>query len=598
MLVSEKLDDARGHVQILVCDDDRTMRILLRKALEADGYEVTEAHDGHQALRKFKDAAPDIVLMDAAMPALDGFETCSKLRTAAGGEHTPVLMITALNDDESMERAFGAGATDYITKPVNWTILRQRVRRMIGERQAEKRINFLAYHDALTGLPNRTLFMERLEQALIESSRRSCKLALLFLDLDGFKLVNDTLGHDAGDLLLKIVAGRLRRCLREDDTVARLGGDEFTIVLQGIEHNGQPSGAATRVLEALSHPVSVKGREIFVGASIGIAMYPADGRDAVTLLKNADTAMYRAKEHGRNTYQFYTPDMGTQVLVRMSLETSIRRALKRDEFTIHYQPVVDLGSGALVCAEALVRWEHPELGLVPPAQFIGLAEETGLIKPLGRWVLRNACQRARQWQSVSNHPLRVAVNLSGKQFGDHHLVENIHEILQDVGLSPALLELEITENTVMQNSDNAICMIGALKQLGIRVSVDDFGTGYSSLSCLKRLPLDALKVDRSFVGNIPADPDDSAIVKAIVAMAHSLRLGVVAEGVETGEQIDFLRAQGCDLAQGYYVGRPMPGEQFAEMLRAGRSLIPLSDRNGTVTATVIPHPRAGAYAKR
>ena len=574
------------------------MRMLLRKALEADGYEVVEAHDGLQALRIFSDTAPDIVLIDAAMPSLDGFEACSKLRTAPRGSDTPVLMVTALNDDESMERAFSAGATDYITKPVHWTILRQRVRRMVNERRAEKRINFLAYHDALTGLANRTLFMERLEQALTVSSRRSCKLALLFLDLDGFKLVNDTLGHDAGDLLLKIVASRLDRCLRENDTVARLGGDEFTIVLQGIEHNGQPSAAAVRVLDALAHPVSVKNREIFVGASIGIAMYPTDGRDAVTLLKNADTAMYRAKEHGRNTYQFYTPDMGTQVLVRMSLESSIRRALEKDEFTIHYQPMVDLGSGALVCAEALVRWQHSELGLVPPAQFIALAEETGLINPLGKWVLRSACACAKQWQSDRERPLRLAVNLSGKQFGDHRLVASIQEVLAETGLDPTLLELEITENTVMQNTDNAVSMISELKRLGIHVSVDDFGTGYSSLSYLKRLPLDALKIDRSFVGNVPADPDDSAIVKAIVAMAHSLRLGVVAEGVETADQIRFLREQSCDIVQGYYLGRPMPQDQFAALVRTGRNLIPGPDEAPPAGATVVPHPRAGTFAKR
>jgi diguanylate cyclase (GGDEF)-like protein len=568
------LSSATEPPRVLVVDDDRTMRTMLRRVLEREGYQVVEAIDGRSALHTNRDEVPDIILMDAAMPGMDGFEACSTLREAHDTDPPPVLMITALDDNYSMERAFAAGASDYITKPVNWTILRQRVRRMVGERRAEKRIKYLAHHDSLTGLANRRLFLERLAAAIEDARARSLHLALLFLDLDGFKLVNDTLGHDAGDMLLETAARRLAGCVRAEDMVARLGGDEFTIVLRDVNSEGQARGAAARALDALAHPVHLMEREIFIGASIGIALYPSDGADSVALLKNADTAMYRAKDQGRNTFEFYTPDMGTQMLVRMSLESSIRRALDREEFTIHYQPLVDLASGRLISFEALVRWQHPDLGLVSPADFVPLAEETGLIKPLGRWVLREACVQSRRWQDVAPHPVRVGVNLSGKQFADQELVRHIAGTLEENDLSPSLLELEITENTVMHNTDTTIAMLSELKRLGIQLSVDDFGTGYSSLSYLKRLPLDVLKIDRSFVGHVPDDADDSAIVTAIVAMAQSLRLGVVAEGVETAEQVECLRGRGCDTIQGFYLGRPMPAKEALSLVARGGSLIP------------------------
>ncbi len=576
-----------GPSRILVVDDDRTMRAMLRRALETDGYHVTEATDGTTALDAYQEQIPDIVLMDAAMPGMDGFQACSELRRLSGVDVAPVLMITALEDDDSMERAFAAGATDYITKPVNWTILRQRVRRVVGERRAEKRINFLAFHDSLTGLANRRLFLDRLDSAIVGARRGGGQVALLFLDLDGFKLVNDTLGHDAGDLLLGTVSARLVSCVRGEDMVARLGGDEFTVLLRDLEAMSQARSAAHRVLEALAHPVQIMDREIFVGASIGIAMYPRDGDDSVTLLKNADTAMYRAKDHGRNTYEFYTPEMSTEVQVRMSLESSIRRALDREEFVVHYQPLVELATGTLVSFEALVRWEHPELGLVSPAEFVPLAEETGLIKQLGRWVLREACSRARRWQTLAGRPVRVAVNLSGKQFSDRDLVGHIAGVLEDAALAPSQLELEITENTVMHNTDTSIAMLLELKRLGIHLSVDDFGTGYSSLSYLKRLPLDTLKIDRSFVGHVPGDADDTAIVQAIVAMAHSLRLGVVAEGVETATQVEFLREVGCDLVQGYFLGRPMPGADADAIVRQRAPLLSPEPETGTASSTSV-----------
>ncbi|MCP5155386.1 MAG: EAL domain-containing protein [Ectothiorhodospiraceae bacterium] len=571
---------------VLVADDDRVMRRMLRGVLESDGYAVSEVGDGLAMLEACRQFRPDLVLLDAAMPGLDGFAACATLRQVPGAQATPVVMITALDDDASMERALRAGATDYITKPVNWSLLRQRVRRVIQERRADRRAQYLAYHDALTGLGNRAHFMERLEAVLERARSQRQRAAVLYLDLDGFKLINDTLGHDTGDLLLKAVAGRLSGCLRDGDVVARLGGDEFSITLEGVEQRSQASAAANRVLDALAQPVSVNGRELFVGASIGIALFPDDGDDAVTLLKNADTAMYRAKDGGRNTAEFYTSAMGSQVQARVSLESSIRRALESDEFRVFYQPVVDLPSGRLLGFEALVRWQHPELGLVSPGEFVPVAEESGLINPLGLLVLERACRDCRAWQARSQRPVRVAVNLSGRQFAERDLVEVVARTLSRTGLAPTLLELEITENVVMQNTDDSVAMLRELKALGIHLAVDDFGTGYSSLAYLKRLPIDSLKIDRSFVHQIPDDADDSAIVQAVVAMAHSLRLRVVAEGVETVEQAAFLRGIGCDVAQGFLFGRPQPVE-FAERLVEGdgRLLAP-----GGIGAVKAPRP--------
>ena len=555
--IEERMTPAFNEkARILVVDDDRTMRLLLRRALERDGYEVLEAPDGVQALTQFQSWSPDIVLMDAAMPELDGFAACADLQRMPNGGETPVLMITGLDDDESVERAFASGATDYITKPVNWAVLRQRVRRMVNERRAEQHVNFLAYHDALTGLPNRSLFIERLERSLARARRNDQMTAVVFLDLDGFKLVNDTLGHDVGDLLLKSIGDRLPACLRESDTVARLGGDEFTAVLNDVESEGQVGAAARRMLSDLSSPVVINGREIFISASVGIAVYPEDGRDVRTLLRSADMAMYRAKEAGRNNYQFYTSDMGDRAVVRMSLESRIRRALDRQEFTIFYQPIVDLESGGIRAFEALIRWQHPELGLVSPAEFIPLAEETGLIIPLGEWVVRNTCRTLREWCDAGLGCPRISINLSSRQLNDHGLVGRLSSILARYEIAPEQLTFELTENSIMQNFESAIPMLQDLRELGAGLAIDDFGTGYSSLSYLTRLPIDILKVDRSFVQKVPDDAEHDAIVEAVVALAKSLRLKVVAEGVETDKQLRYLRALGCDAVQGYLLGRP------------------------------------------
>jgi len=569
------IPQAKGEAQasILIIEDDRNMRTMLRHALEKDGYNVMTAADGVRGLQEFKEHAPDIVLMDAVMPKLDGFQACAALRRMPGGDEAPVLMITALNDDTSVDRAFDSGASEYITKPFNWAVLRQRVRRLVRERNAEKCIAYMAFNDSLTGLLNRRKFLERLEYGLAQARRSNTELALMFLDLDGFKLVNDSLGHDVGDELLKMVAERLVACLRESDTVARLGGDEFTAVLTQVTSRDQVERAAERVLESLGKAIDLGDRSVHIGASIGVAMYPEHGADVRTLLRSADMAMYQAKAEGRNNIRFYNQEVGEAVQTRMSMETSIRSALDNDQFTVFYQPIVDLQEQRIRSFEALVRWNHPELGVVSPVDFIPLAEESGLIGPLGLRVLRLACEQAKFWETVIDERVHVAVNLSAKQFSDRHLVSSFRRIFDEVGICPTRLEFELTENTVMHDVDRSVAMLKELKDLGAEISIDDFGTGYSSLAYLKKFPLDCLKVDRSFVSTLPDNTDDCAIVSAVIAVAHSLRLNVVAEGVEERAQMDFLRELGCDRVQGYLLGRPTPATAVPQMLREGLSVL-------------------------
>ena len=433
-------------------------------------------------------------------------------------------------------------------------------------KRAEEQVRSLAYHDALAGLPNRLLFQDRLGLAVAQAHRHHKPLAVLFLDLDRFKVINDSLGHSVGDRLIREVAVRLRTCLRQGDTVARLGGDEFTLLLPDIGQAVDAAKVAKKVLDLLRMPFDIDGRELFVTASIGISLYPDDGRDAETLVKNADTAMYRAKEQGRDNYQLYTPAMNATAVDRLALESSLRRALTQDELVLYYQPIFDRG-GRVHGVEALLRWRHPELGLVQPAEFIALAEVTGLIIPMGPWVLRSACAQAWIWQE--RYPgLSVAVNLSARQFQEPGLVGHVADALADTGLEPRLLELEITESNAMQNGPAAIQTLRELKALGVRLSIDDFGTGYSSLSYLKRFPIDTLKIDQSFIRDIGLDADDAAIASAVIALAHTLKLEVVAEGVENRGQLEFLTASGCDRMQGYLFSPPVPAEKCEELLAA------------------------------
>ncbi|MBI1823803.1 MAG: EAL domain-containing protein [Nitrospirae bacterium] len=443
----------------------------------------------------------------------------------------------------------------------------------ITERKlAEIRLSHLANYDVLTNLPNRLLFMDRLNQALSQAKRSQKLVGVLFLDIDRFKTINDTLGHPVGDKLLQAIS-KLLVAGRETDTVTRLGGDEFTIVLTNIGHARDAALVAEKLLTVLSvNPFQIAGHEIFITASIGLTLYPYDGEDIETLLKNADIAMYRAKERGRNTYQFYTRDMNNTALERLELETGLRRAIEKEELELHYQPIVETSSGKIVAAEALVRWNHPTLGRIPPDKFIGLAEETGLILPIGEWVLQTACRQNQEWQQSGLSPIRMSVNISVRQFQDPRFVETVKEIIRKSKLNPVFLELEITESSLMHNLEKTRETLHLLNQNGIRFSIDDFGTGYSSLSYLKRFSIDTLKIDRSFIKDIIQDPDDRAITTAVIAMAHSLKLQVVAEGVETREQLECLRSLQCDFLQGYLFCKPVPSSEFRTLLNGKKSL--------------------------
>jgi PAS domain S-box-containing protein len=696
---------------VLIVDDDPMMRLLIRRTLERVGFVCDDAEDGQGALERVAQRAPDIVLLDVLMPRLDGYQTCERLRSTPGGATVPVMMLTGLDDDESIERAYEVGATDFISKPIAWAVLGHRVRyllrasralrdvakhqaslenaqriahlgsweldltrdetywsaetfrilglepgsvapsvdrflaqvhaddRAVAEaavrelvktgqfsgrvvrlvrpdggvrhvqlqglgtcdahgtlthlagtvqdvtelKEAEQRIRHLAYYDGTTGLPNRQFFMERLGQALAHAKRHQRQLGVLALDLDQFKRINDTLGHSVGNELLVAVTRRLADAVREGDvlgrpederpagpdtaeSMARLDGDEFSLLVTELAQYHDAAKVARRLLGELRRPFRAGGQEVFVTASIGLALYPLDGDDADTLMRNAGAAMHFAKEQGRDNYQFYSRAMNATALEKLSLESQLRKALERDEFLLNFQPKIRASTGAIVGLEALIRWRHPELGIVPPSQFIPLAEESGLIVPIGEWVLRSACVQNQQWQAQGYAPLHVAVNIASPHFRQGGLTASIAAALRGSGLDPALLEVELTESMLMQGVDETLETLSKLKDMGVRLAIDDFGTGYSSLSYLKRFPLDALKIDRSFVKDLPRDTEDAAITKAIIAMAHSLKLEVVAEGVETAEQLAFLQQHGCDLVQGFLFSRPVSAADLGALL--------------------------------
>ncbi len=693
--------------RVLVVDDDAGGRRLTRATLKRAGFDVAEAADGLQALESAREHMPDLVLMDVSMPEMDGFTATAELRRLPGGGRVPVVMMTGLEDVKSIETAFEAGATDFITKPINWTILAHRVRYMLRaskaiddldasqrrlsnaqrlaemgdwewdlrsgrieasdqawqifghesgrgsvgsdtffgnipdedlslirqacdgaaregrgfaldhrvvrdegrtrhvhqqvevierlpdgraarlagavhdisrHKEAEEQIRRLAYFDPLTGLPNRLAFDELLHKSIARAERYGHKLAVMFVDLDNFKRVNDTLGHKAGDELLRTASARMVGTLRAHDSVtrggtdgthsiARLGGDEFIVLLTDLDAPASAAAAARRIVATLADPITVQGTEVFVGGSVGVAVYPQDGNDIDTLLKNADTAMYWAKEAGRGNFQFYDRAMGAQAMDRLMLESSLRRAIERDEFVLHYQPRVDVLTGAVVGAEALIRWQHPERGLLPPAQFIPLVENAGLEVAVGEWVIRAVCKQVAAWIDAGLGAIPVAVNLASTHLSESSLPRLVARSLADHRLPPGCLEVEVTESILLADSERSAAVAAELDAMGVRLSIDDFGTGYSSLSYLKRLPIHALKIDRSFVRDLVTDPDDEAIVSAIIALAHSLKLKVVAEGVETREQLAFLRSHGCDEYQGFLTSRAVDPAEFLRVLR-------------------------------
>ncbi|PXF59389.1 MAG: diguanylate cyclase [Deltaproteobacteria bacterium] len=702
-----KDQDKKQQPVVLVVDDDMSVRLLICESLEQAGLTVKEAENGVKALSVFEQVKPDLVLLDVNMPKMDGFDTCTRLRQLPGGDDVAIVIVTGLDDVKSIRRAYEAGATDFITKPVNWPILNHRVRYMLRSidalralhrsearlsqaqsiarlgnwerdifsnklywsdeiyqifglepqtfdatyeaflravhqedqtyvinavdralhknkqysidyriilpdgteravheqgqavfdetgkaigmhgivqdiskrKKAEARIRFLAYYDILTGLPNRQLFKEHTDRAISTAQRNGTKVAVIFLDLDHFKRINDTLGHNAGDKLLKKISKNLMVGIRAADIVARtetgkqsmtslsrLGGDEFTILLTGLSEAEHAAVVAKRIIEHVSLPVKIDGQELYVTGSVGIAVYPEDGEDTDTLLKNADAAMYYAKEADRNNFQFYAKHMNASTLARLDMEAKLKKALEQNELVLYYQPQVEMQTDRIVGLEALIRWQHPEMGLVSPAEFIPVAEETGLIVPIGKWVLKTACAQVLVWHRAGFIPLRIGVNVSGRQFRQQDFVQSVKQILDTTCLDPRYLEIELTESIIMHDVEKAIAALCELKEAGLHLSVDDFGTGYSSMNYLKRFPLDTLKIDYSFVKDITTDSNDAAIVKATIALAKNLDLATIAEGVETEEQLTFLREQGCDQIQGYLISRPMPAEQVEELL--------------------------------
>lgn len=665
---------------VLVADDSRFMRFTLRKFLEKDQYEVIEAKDGTEVLSLFVERKPDIILMDLVMPEIDGVTACDKLKKLPGGDDTPVIMITSLEDENSVNLAFEAGATDYISKPINWAVLRKRLRRLLQARYTEKNLNqseafarsiidhategiittdingiikyinpavekifsysakdilekninllipeldynnsfseelanlnrkidgvtsdacklpiefniskffvgeqcfftimlrdvterkqyeemirYQAFYDSLTGLPNRLLLKERISYHIDYGKNTGQKFAVMYLDLDRFKLVNDTLGHDIGDKLLKEIANRLKNCVQGGDTVARIGGDEFIILLPEITNEQRAVKIANKILQVIREPLIIDSHEFYMSISIGVTIYPDDGESEKTLMTNGDIAMYRAKQKGKNNFQLYTSDLNEKALERLEMENSLRRAIDYKEFILYYQPKVDALTEKVVGMEALIRWQHPNWGLVPPHKFIPLAEETGLIVPIGEWVLRSACAHNKALQNAGLPPIIVAVNISVIQFELQNLTKIISEILQETGLDPKYLELEITESIAMKNVEHTIKIINELKEMGIKFSIDDFGTGYSSLSQLSNLAVNKLKIDKCFVNKINGEENNSIIASTVLALGKSLKISTVAEGVETQHQVNFFKKNLCNEMQGYFFGKPMNSEEF------------------------------------
>jgi diguanylate cyclase (GGDEF)-like protein len=566
---------------ILIIDDDVPIRQLLLEIL-SDSYACCEAESAEQALTALAKDHFDLVISDINMGGMSGLELVPHVHSISAD--SVVLMISGQSNIETAIEALRVGAFDYIMKPFDTrhveaaveralkqsSLLKEKRRykdqleKLLTQRTAE--VNRLAYYDTLTGLPNRTLFEDRLDQAVAVSQRAGELLGILFISLDQLKKVNDTLGHLPGDLLMKQVAGRLTSCVPKGDTVARFGGDEFAVMLTKVGGAKDVVEIIGSIRDALHPPFQLDGQELFATTSVGVSLFPHDGNETQSLLKNAGSALYRAKKSGADNYRFYTEDMNSKASKQFALETSLRHAIDNEEFVLHYQPRLAVDSLKITGVEALVRWQHPQLGLLTPAEFIPLAEDNGLILPIGEWVLRTACRQNREWQERGFTPMRIGVNVSARQFQQQHLAEIVLQILEETGLAPNYLDLELTESSIMSNAQATIDVLTRLKGMGVTISIDDFGTGFSSLSYLKRLPIDALKIDQSFVRDLTTDPDDAALVMAIVTLAHNLRLQVVAEGVETEEQLRFLHLLRCDEVQGYFFSKPLPAAGLERVL--------------------------------
>jgi len=703
---------------VLVIDDDPMVRLLVGEALSSDGFRLLDTHTGETGLELIESQRPDLVLLDVMMPGIDGFTVCSRMRAMPYGEHVPVLMMTGLDDVASIQHAYQVGATDFVTKPLNFPLLAFRLRymlrakatgdelrqseallasaqrlahlghfvyvpgpgfttwnrqthavlglpddcwithlddllvrlepgsrdavrrsltvaddciplapvefqiagadqvlrtivqhtvletseeriRIVGtfqditeRRRAEQKIHRLAYYDRITGLPNRVMIEQVLGDLIRDADQTGDGVAVLCIDLDHFQRVNDNFGHDTGNDLLAAIGRRLAGCVRASiagpglpgrrhdcpDLVARSGGDEYCILLPGIVATSDVEHVAQRIRESMQRPFTIGAHEFFITGSIGMSIHPADGATPDMLLRHAELALAHAKRKGRDCAEFYNPQLNARAQARLTMETNLRQAIGSNQMSLHYQPKLRVDTGELVGMEALVRWQHPTLGRIAPAEFIPIAEESGLILPLGEWIMREACRQLADWRRRGLGNLCCAVNLSAAQFRERNLPTTIARILRDTGVDPGRLQLELTESLLMEDAGAAQTMLRNLRDLGLSLAVDDFGTGYSSLNYLKRLPLDVLKIDQSFIRELREDSDDAAIVEAVIAMAHSLRLGVVAEGVELDHQLEFLRAHGCDEVQGYLFSKPLPASEFLTWVR-GRRLraVPATD---------------------
>lgn len=554
--------------KILIVDDEPSVRILLRQVLSADGYHIEETDNGPSALKMFSSLNPDIVLLDCIMPEMDGIEVCRRLKKLPNAEHLPVLMVTRLEDENAVAHAFEAGATDYVTKPINFAVLRQRVSYLLKAARVANQMRHLAFHDTLTGVANRALLMDRLHSGLARAARQKKMLGLVFLDLDYFKWINDTLGHAAGDEVLKRIALRLKDAVRASDTVARLGGDEFMLVLEHLGTSHDLATVAQKVLDSIQAPLIIGKRTVHLGSSLGIAVYPNDSHTVSQLMTQADTAMYRAKQGGRNRYQFYTADMGSNVQQRISMVQHLRETLDQENgLLLHFQPQIELASGRVEMLEALVRWQHPERGLLSAREFLPVAEETGLARQLDEQVLRLVCRQLAQWRNEGMAAPPVSVNFSARHFHETGAVAKLTRILEETGALGENLMLEISEYVTHPDSAGIELALNALKELGIGICVDDFGVGLTSLRNLKRYPIDCLKIDAAFTRDL-GNGDDApvALMHGILMLAKAFHLRAIAEGVETSAQAQALRELGCEYALGYFFSKPVTVAEVPALL--------------------------------
>ena len=551
---------------ILVVDDVPDSIEILNQILTNE-YRVLFALDGKKGLSITRSQKPELILLDVSMPGMDGYQVCRELKSDPETRDIPIIFVTAKDQDEDQEMGFKIGAADYLTKPVRPATVKVRVRNQLQIRHSEELILHQALYDGLTNLPNRSLSMDRLRFSIAQDLRKQLKTALLFIDIDRFKEINDTLGHDAGDQLLIEVATRFKQCVRKVDTVGRLGGDEFVIILPGLEQTEDAKQVAESIIRLFTSPIQLSGMEVVVTVSIGISLSPEDSDDYKQLLTNADTAMYQSKEAGRNNYHLFNEQMNHNVRRRMTMEYHLRHALERGEMTVYYQPLVDIVTRSIIGAEALLRWNNPELGSVPPDEFIGLAEQSGIIEEIGIFVLEQGCSQFKDLFGKHGKPLSLAVNVSPQQFRLGKFPDVVERVLNKTGLAPELLELEVTEGLLLDNQNCIKESLQIFRDMGIGLSMDDFGTGYSSLSYLRSFPFDIVKIDRSFITEMVSNSGDQALVTAAIAMAHALGIKVIAEGVENESQLAILMSKKCDIAQGYLFSRPVPFDDFKKLIK-------------------------------